>query len=72
MLNESKDGLGQSSLTSVQQERLARVRERGGDDEYINPNMADTPCHLAEHGLAVMMPGGNAWFKATPEPLKRT
>lgn len=32
---------------------LARVNARLGVDDYTNPNMADTPGHLIEHGFAL-------------------
>lgn len=41
-------------LTALQRANLARVNARLGIDDYVNPNMADTPEHLAEHGF---MPG---------------
>lgn len=47
----SADGGG---LTAEQRANLARVNARLGVDDYTNPNMADTPEHLAEHGF---MPG---------------
>lgn len=38
-------------LTPEQRARLAVVQARLGVDEFANPNMADTPDHLAEHGF---------------------
>ena len=41
-------------LTPEQQrENLARVNARLGIDDYVNPNMADTQAHLAEHGFVL-------------------
>ncbi len=44
----SADGGG---LTAAQRANLALVNERLGVDDYTNPNMADTPEHLVEHGF---------------------
>lgn len=38
-------------LTDLQRANLARVNARLGVDDYVNPNMADTPAHLVEHGF---------------------
>lgn len=38
-------------LTPEQRANLARVQARLGVDDFENPNMADTPGHLAEHGM---------------------
>ncbi|MFA9262691.1 MAG: hypothetical protein ACEQSB_05105 [Undibacterium sp.] len=35
----------------MQRANLARVQARLGVDEYENPNLADTPARLAEHGF---------------------
>jgi len=39
-------------LTEQQRANLALVNARLGVDDYVNPNMADTPEHLVEHGFA--------------------
>lgn len=60
MLDQKKDELGKrSELTDNQRARLACVQQRCGVDDFINPNMADTPCHLAEHGFARFAPDGH-------------
>lgn len=48
--------IGARLTPEQQRENLARVNAALGVDDYTNPNMADTPGHLVEHGFSVGQP----------------
>jgi len=48
------------TLTEMQRANLAKVNARLGVDDFANPNMADTPAHLAEHGFVFKGKGGTS------------
>lgn len=50
---------GGEGLTAAQRANLAIVQARLGVGEFENPNMADTPDHLAEHDLIFKRSGSD-------------
>ena len=50
-MNQNDGELSPPKLTPEQRERLRRVQERLEEGDGVNPNLADTPAHAAEHGF---------------------